>query len=868
MSFFTLDQAKIDRDEFTEKGRRQHSCTTCGLFKDCHTPKFAAQGQGKKRILVIGDLITKNWDVSGGEQPGAQLIYLKKAFKEQGIDLERDCWYTPAIKCQVSETKLKDKHISACNVKLIDEIRALNPAIIVPTSPVAWQVLLHQRMVGRAQSASFFDYSGEFIPDQDLRAWVAPIFYPKMVMDAVRTDGNNRFNPIFGQQIRSLLTLVNADVPVFNVDPMIRVITRLDDAIDAIMGAWDWPEFAFDYETTSIKPHHPRNEIVMVSLSNGKISYAFPWFDDEVFISAIKRLFENKARKIAHNSAFERSWTRVKAGIHIKGSMDDPMLMLHVKNNWKPANLKFGTYANFGILGYDGDTDQYMKADPDDTRKYKSHATNRMKKAPLRKALRYNAEDSLYTYWLRDKLRAELHPVHQLPGYEFFREAQWALDVAHANGLRVDMDVLARAEPEVQAKIDKAYEIVVNDRHINRIWNWDEPFSPRSDRHLRHLIYDLEGIEPFEWTEGGKGGLEPEPSVDSDTLQKIVVELPILKPLLEFRRWFKVMDYLNLFRAEQYDGWLHPNYNLFGVRTFRSSSSSPNFQNIPKRDKAIKKLLRSMLFARKGHKIIEYDFKSMEVCIAAAVTGDKNLIKYVSDLSTDMHLDSSVTMFMLEKSKVSKALRNVTKNAFVFASFYGSYFVQTAKDIWEQISVDDPVAVFGLDVKKHLKSKGITCYEDWERHVEKQEHILWNDRFPDYQKYREETYELFKKQGYIDYPNGFRYFGPSGKNQVLNSPVQGPAFHVQLWAFTEITRIMEERGMRSRFMGQIHDAMVADVHPDEEDMVDALVLEYATLKVRKHWDWISVPLVVEKEASPVDGSWAEMEAFGFLGVKK
>lgn len=74
--------------------------------------------------------------------------------------------------------------------------------------------------------------------------------------------------------------------------------------------------------------------------------------------------------------------------------------------------------------------------------------------------------------------------------------------------------------------------------------------------------------------------------------------------------------------------------------------------------------------------------------------------------------------------------------------------------------------------------------------------------------------------------------------------------------------------MRSRFMGQIHDAMVADVHPDEEDMVDALVLEYATLKVRKHWDWISVPLVVEKEASPVDGSWAEMEAFGFLGVKK
>ena len=56
--------------------------------------------------------------------------------------------------------------------------------------------------------------------------------------------------------------------------------------------------------------------------------------------------------------------------------------------------------------------------------------------------------------------------------------------------------------------------------------------------------------------------------------------------------------------------------------------------------------------------------------------------------------------------------------------------------------------------------------------------------------------------------------------------------------------------------------------PEEEDWMDYLIWDYATQKVREHWNWITVPLMVEKERSKIitktEGSWADMEACGFV----
>jgi hypothetical protein len=73
---------------------------------------------------------------------------------------------------------------------------------------------------------------------------------------------------------------------------------------------------------------------------------------------------------------------------------------------------------------------------------------------------------------------------------------------------------------------------------------------------------------------------------------------------------------------------------------------------------------------------------------------------------------------------------------------------------------------------------------------------------------------------------------------------------------------------RSFIIGQIHDDIEGDIHPDDEEEFDYYVWLYATKKVREHWDWINVPLRVEKERSEINGNWAEMKDCGFLDFRK
>ena len=69
---------------------------------------------------------------------------------------------------------------------------------------------------------------------------------------------------------------------------------------------------------------------------------------------------------------------------------------------------------------------------------------------------------------------------------------------------------------------------------------------------------------------------------------------------------------------------------------------------------------------------------------------------------------------------------------------------------------------------------------------------------------------------------------------------------------------------RSFLIGQIHDAILRDYHPDDEEYLDHLIWDYGTQKIREYWDWIIVPLTIEKETSEINGSWADMKDMGIL----
>ena len=65
--------------------------------------------------------------------------------------------------------------------------------------------------------------------------------------------------------------------------------------------------------------------------------------------------------------------------------------------------------------------------------------------------------------------------------------------------------------------------------------------------------------------------------------------------------------------------------------------------------------------------------------------------------------------------------------------------------------------------------------------------------------------------------------------------------------------------MRSRVIGTIHDSIEADVHRDELEEFIEKVVEVMTIAVRKHWDWVIVPLEAEVEWS--ETNWYEKKAW-------
>ena len=164
------------------------------------------------------------------------------------------------------------------------------------------------------------------------------------------------------------------------------------------------------------------------------------------------------------------------------------------------------------------------------------------------------------------------------------------------------------------------------------------------------------------------------------------------------------------------DGVLYPNFNLHTVSSYRSSSGATdrdsdekswNFQNIPSRNAEIARYIRRCFIPRKGRKLVENDFAALEFRIAAAVWKDPEMIAYASNPKLDIHRDMAAELFLCDTKEVSKQMRYVGKNGFVFPVLYGSYYVKISQAIWHEIDNLKLTTVSGVPVKEWMKKKGI-----------------------------------------------------------------------------------------------------------------------------------------------------------------
>jgi len=472
--------------------------------------------------------------------------------------------------------------------------------------------------------------------------------------------------------------------------------------------------------------------------------------------------------------------------------------------------------------------------------------------------------------------------------YNLLHEGALAFSDMEANGIRIDVDYLLKAKETTQKKIDTLTANLKNDIVYKK---WKERFKEttniNSNEQLGVVLFDILGFEVTDRTE-----TEKKPKTDEAALSK--VNSPFVKKYLEVKKQKKVLDtYIAGILREVTDGFLHPSFNLHTVQTYRSSSSNPNFQNLPIRDYENGKLIRQCFISRgPDWCLVEADYSQIEVHGATWHHKDPTMLAYLADSSCDslgnknkdLHRDMAQKCYILSKQELyhlltsdktdKKRIKNIRycgKNRFVFPQFYGDWWKSCAEALWESIDVMNLHLRNGQSIKEHLKVKGITKLGDMKaknpgtntflNHIKKVEEHFWNEMFPVYTDWKNDWYNEYLQRGGFETLTGFYIDGVFKRNQVINAPVQGVAFHCLLWSLIQINKILKERKMKSVIIGQIHDSIVADVHKTELQEFLKIIRTITTEKLKEHWDFIITQPEIEIEIAPFGKSWHEKETY-------
>lgn len=726
-----------------------------------------------------------------------------------------------AIGCQMPKNKkVQMSKYCMLNIKKIIADNNIKKVLII--GDFAFEVIIKNRLSGRISfSGSKEKFTGWVIPDQDLRCNIMYIsnFYEEQ-----------QENMKAAQYIKQFLN--SKDFIEYDYEKTIKTTKDINTAIEYLDYYLENSKYiVFDYETTGIKPHSDNHKIVCVSICDdtGFIS-AFPIFYDNItFMKKLKSILTGSIEKIAHNGKYELNWTDIILGYDVNNFVHDTMISSHIIDNRRGiCGLKFQSYFNFGILPYDNKIDKYLKSST-------SNSINKVKDAPLDDLLYYCAIDSYVTDLLYQKNIGIINnDKHLQSGYELFHNAILTLQNVEKSGFMIDTELVVKNDKELEVMLYELDDKIKNSEYVKMHWDKEKTFNHNSNEHLQYLLYEKMGYSAISKTKGGSG------STDQDNLKAINIKLT--NDILEYKSLDKIRNtYFDGFKREICNGIIHPSFNLHTVMSYRSSSSNPNFQNIPKRSEIAKKYIRSLIVCVEGEMIVEIDYSGIEVSVGCCYHKDQNMINYVINPENDMHRDTGAQLIIKDAMDITGTERQAAKNGFVFPQFYGDWYKACAENIWDQID---------NETKRHLKSKGIGSLNKFISHVQEVEHDFWYNRFGDYQKWKDANWKRYLRRGYVELKTGFYLSNVLNYKQVNNAAIQGTAFHCLLWSLINVNKYIMNNNFQSRIIGQIHDSMILRVKLDEWERLKPAIKQIMLYDIRDYWKWIIVPLRAEIDYYP------------------
>ena len=307
----------------------------------------------------------------------------------------------------------------------------------------------------------------------------------------------------------------------------------------------------------------------------------------------------------------------------------------------------------------------------------------------------------------------------------------------------------------------------------------------------------------------------------------------IVERILEYRELSKLVStYVDSLPKEVYTGTgrIHTSFNQTGSVTGRIASQDPNLQNIPVRTESGKRI-REAFIAGDGATLVSADYSQVELRVLAHLSDDAGL-KSAFNAGEDIHSSTASQVLGIAPDDVTSEHRRVAK-AVNFGIVYG-------------------MGGFGLSTRLEIERKEADAFI-----------TAYFERFPMVRDYMDKTIAGARENGYVQtllgrrrYHAGDHGFQSQGvraaaERMAINMPVQGTAAEIIKLAMLRMQERLDESGMRTLMLLQIHDELFFETPDEERDALTSIVDEVMPTVMPT----LDVPLVVDVKSGP---SWGAM----------
>lgn len=421
------------------------------------------------------------------------------------------------------------------------------------------------------------------------------------------------------------------------------------------------------------------------------------------------------------------------------------------------------------------------------------------------------SKEAVASLMLCEKISEEMHDASMTTLYDKIEEPLIkVLGKMEQTGVNVDIKQLKAYAKELHEELSSKEATIRNmagEPHLNI----------SSPKQIGEVLFDKMAIDS-KAKKTGKGSY----STDENTLLSIAYKHPIVNEILEFRTVKKLLStYIEPFPeyVSKATGRIHTTFNQALTATGRLSSSNPNLQNIPIRTERGKEIRKAFIPSVPGGLIVSADYSQIELRIMAHLCGDEHLTNAFKE-GIDVHAATASKIFNIDYSSVTPYQRRIAKTA-NFGIMYG-------------------ISAFGLAQRLHIaRGEANKLIDDYFK------------AFPSIKTYISNTIETAREKGYVETLFGRRRYLPDLKSKnanvrslaernAVNAPIQGSAADIIKLAMIGVDKRINEAGLKSKMVLQIHDELVFDAIGTEVEALKRLVTDEMENVVS-----LSIPLTVE-----------------------